>query len=226
MGTMAATKLPPQQHLWAHTGGRPVQVLLGRQRSGRARFPRGVPRNGQDPRSGPGPGGRTLTCTWLLTPTHNPAVPGPAGARHSLERAHASHTRATITRHKVAAERGADPDPLREVQSYIAVRLGNKGPLDFQQPGGHDTSWIQVCGGVGWRGGWDPGGGGGGANDGSGGQKCGCGAGGGIPWAARASRACSSPRGHQTSWMQVRGSGAVGWTHRCSCGAVAIVACG
>ncbi len=29
------------------------------------------------------------------------------------------------------------------------VKYGGRGPLDFQQPGGHDTTWIQVCGEVG-----------------------------------------------------------------------------
>jgi hypothetical protein len=44
----------------------------------------------------------------------------------------------------VAAARGGDPDQLKDVQAYLAVKLRDKGPLDFQQAGGQDTSWIQV----------------------------------------------------------------------------------
>eukprot|EP00798_Chlamydomonas_sp_ICE-L_P020446 gene20446-27235_t len=66
------------------------------------------------------------------------------GAKKHLERGHAQHMRNTLLRHKLQAERGADPELLREAQSYIQVKFGSKGLLDFQQPGGHDTSWIQV----------------------------------------------------------------------------------
>lgn len=52
--------------------------------------------------------------------------------------------RTTIHRHKAAAQRGGDPDPVKEIQAFIQVKFGPKGPLDFQAPGGHDTSWIQV----------------------------------------------------------------------------------
>lgn len=46
---------------------------------------------------------------------------------------------------QVAAERGADPDQLKEVQAFVAVKHGRqRGPLDFQQAGGLDTSWTQV----------------------------------------------------------------------------------
>ncbi|KAL6753158.1 Nup93/Nic96-domain-containing protein [Haematococcus lacustris] len=70
-----------------------------------------------------------------------------AGGRKHLERGHCQHMRNTLLRHKVAAERGADPEPLREVQAYVQVKLGGgagRGPLDFQSPGGLDTSWMQV----------------------------------------------------------------------------------
>jgi hypothetical protein len=43
------------------------------------------------------------------------------GARKHLEKGHTQHMRTTVARHKLAAERGADPDPLREVQAYIQV---------------------------------------------------------------------------------------------------------
>ena len=38
-----------------------------------------------------------------------------------------SHVRSTISRYKLAAERGADPDYLREVQAYVQVRAGSGG---------------------------------------------------------------------------------------------------
>jgi len=81
---------------------------------------------------------------------HHPRPPIPPnrpGARKSLERGHAQHTRNLLQRHKLQAERGADPEQLREVQAFIQVKYGSRGPLDFQQPGGHDTTWIQVRGG-------------------------------------------------------------------------------
>lgn len=67
-----------------------------------------------------------------------------AGARRHLERGHAAHVRSTISRYKLAAERGADPDSLREVQAYIQVKFRDRGPLDFASPNGLDTSWIQL----------------------------------------------------------------------------------
>ena len=66
------------------------------------------------------------------------------GARNNLERGHSLHTRNILLRHKQQAERGADLEQLREVQAYILVKYGSKGSLDFQQAGGHDTSWLQV----------------------------------------------------------------------------------
>ena len=36
---------------------------------------------------------------------------------------------------------------LREVQAFIQVKYGGRGALDFQQAGGHDTTWVQVRGG-------------------------------------------------------------------------------
>ena len=68
------------------------------------------------------------------------------GARQNLERGFASHLRGIISRHRVTAARGGDPDQLKDVQAYLAVKLRDKGPLDFQQAGGQDTSWIQVGG--------------------------------------------------------------------------------
>ncbi len=46
-----------------------------------------------------------------------------AGARKHLERGHCQHMNNAVLRHKVIAERGADPDLLRQVQAYIQVRL-------------------------------------------------------------------------------------------------------
>ncbi|KAG2437935.1 hypothetical protein HXX76_005551 [Chlamydomonas incerta] len=69
-----------------------------------------------------------------------------AGARKHLERGFKSHVRSTISRYKLAAERGADPDYLREVQAYVQVKFRDRGALDFAAPGGAgmDTSWIQL----------------------------------------------------------------------------------
>jgi len=66
------------------------------------------------------------------------------GARKHLERGHVQHTRNLLLRHKQQAERGSDPEQLREVQAYIQVKYGGRIPLDFQQPGGQDTSLVQV----------------------------------------------------------------------------------
>jgi nuclear pore complex protein Nup93 len=67
-----------------------------------------------------------------------------AGARQHLQAGFAAHMRATVARHRAAAHRGGDPDRLREVQAYLALRLRDRGALDLQQVGGHDTSWAQV----------------------------------------------------------------------------------
>jgi hypothetical protein len=55
--------------------------------------------------------------------------------------------RATINRNRSTALRGGDPDQLKDVQSYIAVKFRDAGQLDFQGvPGsqGQDTTWAQV----------------------------------------------------------------------------------
>ncbi|KAG2493502.1 hypothetical protein HYH03_008318 [Edaphochlamys debaryana] len=67
-----------------------------------------------------------------------------AGARKHLERGFRAHVRSTIARYKLAAERGADPDFLREVQAYVQVKFRDRGPLDFAAPNGLDTSWVQL----------------------------------------------------------------------------------
>lgn len=92
---------------------------------------------------------------FLTWPPHLPPLaPSPlahplcAGARSHLERGHATHTRNMLLRHKLQAERGADPEQLREVQAYIQVKYASRGPMDFRQPGGHDTAWIQVGRGI------------------------------------------------------------------------------
>ncbi|MEW5300072.1 MAG: hypothetical protein WDW36_003029 [Sanguina aurantia] len=66
------------------------------------------------------------------------------GARKHLETGHTVHTRNHIKGHKQQAERGPDPSDLKEVQAYLAIKLKNRGLLDFQAAGGHDTCWIQV----------------------------------------------------------------------------------
>lgn len=66
------------------------------------------------------------------------------GARKYLERGHEEYMRRLVGAHREVAQRGGDLDPLREVQAFLAAKLQGKGPLDFQQAGGHDTAWIQV----------------------------------------------------------------------------------
>ena len=69
-------------------------------------------------------GVRKPTHTALTGTAHTIAhilLPPVQGARKHLERGHAQHTRNTVLRHKVQAERGADPEQLREVQAYIQV---------------------------------------------------------------------------------------------------------
>lgn len=55
-----------------------------------------------------------------------------AGARRYLEEGHQRHMRATITRYKLVAERGPDPDNLRDVQAYVQVRKGQSWRLDVR----------------------------------------------------------------------------------------------
>lgn len=66
------------------------------------------------------------------------------------------HMRGVVSRHRSTAQRGADPDPLRDVQAYLAVKFRDKGLLDITAPGGIDTTWTQV-GTYGMAGRWIPG---------------------------------------------------------------------
>jgi hypothetical protein len=82
--------------------------------------------------------------------------------------------RAQVSKHRAQAQRGGNPSQLHDVQAFLAVKFRDKGHLDFQQQGGHDTSWIQV-GGV-WAEGWGLGAGGaGGAADSGDGRVAGLG---------------------------------------------------
>lgn len=52
--------------------------------------------------------------------------------------------RGVISRHRSTAQRGADPDPLRDVQAFLSVKFRDRGTLDLAGQGGIDTSWAQV----------------------------------------------------------------------------------
>jgi hypothetical protein len=73
------------------------------------------------------------------------------GGRNHLQSGFAAHMRGVVSRHRSTAQRGADPDPLRDVQAYLAVKFRDKGLLDITAPGGVDTTWAQVgcCSAVG-----------------------------------------------------------------------------
>ncbi|WIA20103.1 hypothetical protein OEZ85_005959 [Tetradesmus obliquus] len=66
------------------------------------------------------------------------------GGRNHLQSGFAAHMRSVVSRHRSTAQRGADPDPLRDVQAYLAVKFRDKGLLDITAPGGVDTTWAQV----------------------------------------------------------------------------------
>jgi nuclear pore complex protein Nup93 len=66
------------------------------------------------------------------------------GGRNHLQSGFAAHMRGVVSRHRSTAQRGADPDPLRDVQAYLAVKFRDKGLLDITAPGGVDTTWAQV----------------------------------------------------------------------------------
>ncbi|KAI8465435.1 MAG: Nup93/Nic96-domain-containing protein [Monoraphidium minutum] len=66
------------------------------------------------------------------------------GGRAHLSKLFARHVRNTISKHRAVAQRGGDPDKLRDIQAYLSVKFKDRGPLDFQQAGGQDTSWVQV----------------------------------------------------------------------------------
>ncbi|WIA20104.1 hypothetical protein OEZ85_005959 [Tetradesmus obliquus] len=65
------------------------------------------------------------------------------GGRNHLQSGFAAHMRSVVSRHRSTAQRGADPDPLRDVQAYLAVKFRDKGLLDITAPGGVDTTWAQ-----------------------------------------------------------------------------------
>lgn len=68
----------------------------------------------------------------------------PQGCRKHLEAGFANHMTSVISRHRSTAQRGADPDPLRDVQAFLAVKFRDKGVLDINATGGIDTTWTQV----------------------------------------------------------------------------------
>ncbi|KIZ06517.1 hypothetical protein MNEG_1431 [Monoraphidium neglectum] len=64
------------------------------------------------------------------------------GGRAHLSKLFARHVRNTISKHRAVAQRGGDPDQMRD--AYLSVKFKDRGPLDFQQAGGQDTAWVQV----------------------------------------------------------------------------------
>ena len=85
---------------------------------------------------------RLAVVSCMLPPS------GPAalqGARSHLQAGFLRYMHGQVNRNRGAAQRGADPDPLRDVQAYIMVKYKDKGPLDLVAgPGGLDTTWAQV----------------------------------------------------------------------------------
>ena len=74
------------------------------------------------------------------------------GARKHLERGHEKYMRQIVMSNREVAQRGGGLEGVKEVQAFLAAKLQGRGPLDFQQQAGaqgHDTTWIQVCGGAG-----------------------------------------------------------------------------
>ena len=39
---------------------------------------------------------------------------------------------------------GGSPSRQAQLRAYLRVKLGDQGPLDFDSPGGLDTSWRRI----------------------------------------------------------------------------------
>jgi nuclear pore complex protein Nup93 len=72
------------------------------------------------------------------------AAAAAAGARGYLEENFVAHMEAAVRAHRATAALGGAPSRAALVRAYLRVRERERGPLDFDAPGGADTAWLRV----------------------------------------------------------------------------------
>lgn len=67
-----------------------------------------------------------------------------AGARRYLEDNFTAYMQKVVATHRTQAALGGSPSRLGLVNAFLRVKEKDRGALDFDQPGGVDTSWMRV----------------------------------------------------------------------------------
>ena len=67
-----------------------------------------------------------------------------AGARKYLEENFVAYTQQVVQTHRTTAALGGSPSRLGLLQAYLRVKEKARAPLDFDQPGGADTSYLRI----------------------------------------------------------------------------------
>mmetsp|Transcript_10427 Transcript_10427/g.20614 ORF Transcript_10427/g.20614 Transcript_10427/m.20614 type:complete len:791 (+) Transcript_10427:141-2513(+) len=66
------------------------------------------------------------------------------GVKSYLEDNFCAHMQSVVQHHRTVATLGGHPDKSRLVEAYLRVKEKNRGPLDFDSPGGVDTVWARI----------------------------------------------------------------------------------
>ncbi|KAK9915316.1 hypothetical protein WJX75_007541 [Coccomyxa subellipsoidea] len=66
------------------------------------------------------------------------------GARKYLEEGHVTYLQNTIQANRAQASLGGAPSRQSQIQAFLRVREKDAGPLDFDSPGGADTTWHRI----------------------------------------------------------------------------------
>ncbi|PSC75508.1 nuclear pore complex NUP93A-like [Micractinium conductrix] len=67
-----------------------------------------------------------------------------AGARKYLEDNFVAYMQKVVAAHRTQAALGGSPSRLGLVQAFLRVKERDRGALDFDQPGGVDTTWMRL----------------------------------------------------------------------------------
>jgi nuclear pore complex protein Nup93 len=67
-----------------------------------------------------------------------------AGGRRYLEDNFVAFMQQVVATHRTTAALGGSPSRLGLVQAFLRVKEKDRSPLDFDQPGGADTTWLRI----------------------------------------------------------------------------------
>ncbi|CAL5221540.1 g3750 [Coccomyxa viridis] len=99
---------------------------------------------------------QTMTKLWGLLQSMVSGMPGPSaspaartqalvqGARAYLAQGHADYLRSIVQGNRAQANLGGSPTRLDWTKAFLRVKEKDRGPLDFDVPGGGDTTWQRV----------------------------------------------------------------------------------